>query len=232
MVSVVDAVAVGLLAGIVATLAVAVRRGNVSAAVNALVSLGAALLPTAAALWLPVWQGVTLPTGAPLTAWLAAAGFLHSLGMLGLYESLWWWDHLTHLVSGALVAALCYAGLVALGQSPDAVDLSGPTIVGLTITLTMLAGVFWELVELVARDVGERLDVEPVLVHYGWRDTAYDLGFDLAGALLVVAVDLRAFVPIAAESTSATRTVLLAAGGALLVGSAAMAALVGLGGSR
>jgi len=228
----VSVAAIVLIAGILATLAVAVRRGDVSATINAMVSLGAAVLPTVAALWLPLGPGWQGPTGATLTAWIAAAGLLHSIGMLGPYESVWWWDHVTHLLSGALVAALVYAGLIALGRSPDALDLSGPAIAGLTVALTMLAGVFWELIELVARDLGERLDVEPVLVHYGWRDTAYDLVFDFLGALLVVALDLRAFVPIAAESIAATRTALLASGGVLLVGSAALAALVGLGGSR
>ena len=232
MVTLVDAAAVVLVAGILVTLGESVRRRDVAALVNALVSLAAALVPIAAARWLPVWQGGAGPTPATLMAWIAAAGLLHSIGMLGPYESIWWWDHVTHLLSGALVAALVYAGLIALGRSPDALDLSGPAIAGLTVALTMLAGVFWELIELVARELGERLDVEPVLVHYGWRDTAYDLVFDFLGALLVVAIDLRAFVPIAAESAAATRTALLASGGVLLVGSAAMAALVGLGGSR
>lgn len=232
MVTLVDAVAVVLVAGILVTVGESVRREDVAALVNALVSLGAALLPAAAALWLSGWHGLAGPTGVTLTAWLAAAGLLHSIGMLGPYESVGWWDHVTHLLSGALVAALVYAGLVALGRSPDAVDLSGPAIVGLTVALTMLAGVFWELIELVARDLGERLDVEPVLVHYGWRDTAYDLVFDFAGALIVVLLDVRVFVPIAAESTGATRATLLASSGVLVVGSAAMAALVGLGCSR
>lgn len=108
-----------------------------------------------------------------------------------MYESTWWWDHLTHTVSGVLVAALIYAGLVVTRPTTG----SG-SVAAATVLFTFAVGVSWELLELVAREVGERYDIEPVLVHYGWRDTAFDLGFDLVGALLVVLLDLRIFVPV------------------------------------
>ena len=62
MVTLVDAAAVVLVAGILVTLGESVRRGDVAALVNALVSLAAALVPIAAARWLPVWQGWAGPT--------------------------------------------------------------------------------------------------------------------------------------------------------------------------
>lgn len=178
-----------------ATLVEGVRRRNVAVAVNALVALCVALLPVFVEVAPQFVLARNVAFGPELPLWLAAAGFLHSLGMLGLYESTWWWDHLTHTVSAALVAALIYAGLVVTRPTTGA-GLSPGGIAAATVLFTFAVGVSWELLELVAREVGERYDVEPVLVHYGWRDTAFDLGFDLVGALLVVLLDLRIFVPV------------------------------------
>lgn len=175
---------------LVATLIEALRRRHVPATVNALVGLVVAFLPAAVDALLTPERLVVAPA---LPLWIAVAGFLHSLGMLGLYDSTWWWDHLTHTVSAALVAAFLYAaaltGLLPVGRS------SGVAAVA-TLTLTLLVGVGWELIELVARTVAERYDVDPVLVHYGRTDTLYDLVFDVVGAVFVVAFDLRLFVPV------------------------------------
>ena len=207
--------------GILAVLAVAVRQGNTAAAVNALAAFALAVLPTALA-----WLGAVVLSGPALPLWLAAAGLLHSVGMLGPYDSVWWWDHLTHTLSAALVAALVYAAaLVALPAVGLGADPA--TVAAVTVALTLGAGVFWELVEILARALGERYDVEPVLVHYGWRDTAVDLVFDVVGAALVVALDVRAFLGLAERFPGASRALLLV-GGALLAGSAVVGLLVWL----
>jgi hypothetical protein len=204
--------------GIAGALLVGLRRRNPSAAVNAAVALGLALLPTLA-------FGRLAGIGSILSLWIAAAGFLHCLGMLGLYESITWWDHLTHTVSAALVAAVCYAALLVVGAGTGLPDtpLSVPSA---TVLLTVAVGVFWELVELVARDVGERFDVQPVLVHYGWRDTVLDVGFDALGALAVVLFDLAVFVPILEGTPGLTRLALLWSTGLVVVGS--VLALLGI----
>lgn len=217
----VDVALLSLQVAILATLAESLRRRNVAAALNALVALVAALLPAAVEALLP---HVAFPPELPL--WVALAGFLHALGMLGLYESTWWWDHLTHTVSAALVAALLYAGVLVAGRVGFAASRLAAAAV--TLAFTFAVGVFWELVELVARDVAERYDVDPVLVHYGWRDTAYDLAFDVVGAVLVVALDLRVFVPLARAFPRATRWLVLGGGGVVVVGSLLMALGIGL----
>lgn len=203
-------VALGLQAVLLAFAGVAVYRGDVAAAVN---TIGAALLAA-----VPVGLSVVAdwPLGSVLAVWLATAGVLHSVGMLGSYESTWWWDHLTHGVSAALVAALVYAGLVAVLPDPGVVPRS-VAVATVAVAGTMVVGVAWELVELVAREVGDRLDVDPVLVYYGRRDTALDLVFDLVGALVVVGVDLRVFVPLAERSPGTTRAALLGGTVALVV---------------
>jgi hypothetical protein len=207
--------ALALQLAVLGTLVEAVRRRNVAATVNALFALGVTVLP---ALVAAVAPSITVDPTVPL--WIALAGFLHSLGMLGLYESVWWWDHLTHTVSAALVAALLYAALVVGFALPPI------TLAVATILFTFAVGVFWELIELVAREVGDRFDVEPVLVHYGWRDTAFDLLFDVVGALLIVGFEVGVFVPIVDRFPQAAETLVVGGGGVVLVGSVVMTVVV------
>lgn len=166
-----------------AILAEAVRRENGAAVTNTAASLLVTLLPAA----VQVALGVSFSP--LLTYWVGGASVLHCVGMLGWYESVQGWDHLTHTVSAALAGALLYAGfLVAFG-------LSGVGAAAATLLLIVVLGVLWELLELLVRDLGERYGIEPVLVHYGWRDTALDMVFDVVGVVLVLVVDLRVFVP-------------------------------------
>lgn len=228
MVSVTTLAVVSIQSATFGLFVLAVRRRDVAAALNALGSFVLALLPVVSEAVLPAILARSVSVGSALPLWLAAAGLLHSIGMLGRYESVWWWDHLTHTVSAALVAALVYAGgIVAL---PDLVGVSPSwgVLAAVTLACTFAVGVFWELIELIARDVGERLDVEPVLVQYGWRDTAFDLVFDVVGALLVLVADLRIFVPVMEQAPEAAGAALTGAGWVVLVGSVLMALFVGL----
>jgi len=208
-----------LFGGLATTLLVALRRRDGAAIVNALASLAVALASIFVA------AGAESPLAGPLLApalpvWVAAAGLLHAVGMLGPYESVWWWDHLTHTLSAALAAALVYAVAVTWGGG-----LSQAGAAAITVGYVAALGVAWEVLELVARAVGERYDVDPVLVQYGWADTAFDLVFDVVGAALVVAVDLRAFVDLAARYPDASRALLGWIGVAVAVG-AVLASLV------
>ena len=209
-------------AGTFALFAEAVRRRHTPAAVNALGAFVLAALPV-------LVQAVsTVSVGAALPVWLAAAAFLHSLGMLGLYDSVWWWDHLTHTISGLLVAALVYAAcLVAL---PARAGIDGrPAIAAVTLVFAFAAGVFWELIELAAREVSRRYDIDELLVYYGWQDTALDLVFDVLAAVAVVALDLRLFVSLVEQFPRATGTALLGSGGVVVGGSVLLAAFVWFG---
>jgi hypothetical protein len=176
-------------AGIAALLVVSIRRDEPAAAINAAVALVASLSPSLVAAVLD-WAGKGPLAVDPLLAlWLGLAGFLHSVGMLGPYDTVWWWDHVTHTISAALLAALVYAALVVTGSDAT-------TVAALTVLATFGLGLVWEGIELLARSLGNRYGVEPVLVNYGMRDTVLDLGFDLVGAALVVLLDLRMFVPV------------------------------------
>ncbi|WP_226013402.1 hypothetical protein [Halomicrobium salinisoli] len=200
----------------VGVLATAIRNRNVPAIVNALASLAVTLLPLAVDALAGTVLARDVTVGPALPLWIGTAGFLHSIGMLGPYDTVWWWDSLTHTLSAALVAALVYAGLVVVAGWSDGI-LDAGSVAAATVALTFLGGVFWELIELLAREIGDRYDVEPVLVQYSRRDTALDLVFDVVGALAVVLADVRTFVPLAEQAPRATRT-LVTAGGAVVVG--------------
>ncbi|WP_323192242.1 hypothetical protein [Halostella sp. PRR32] len=216
-------------AGIVVILLEAIRRRNAAALVNALVSFGATLLPAVVEFVVQFLVAQSVSFGPELPLWIAAAGCLHSFGMLGPYDSIPWWDSLTHTVSAALIAALLYDSLIVVAGSGDGFGLPFGLIAVLTVLFTFAGGVFWELIELVARDIGERYDVEPVLVHYGRRDTTLDLVFDVLGALLVVSLDVRVFVPVAEQFPRATRSLVLGSGVVIVVGSVLMALTVSYG---
>lgn len=207
------AVAVAALVGGQAlTVLAAVRRRAFAAVVNGGGSLAVALVAVALTLRTPVGPG--------FAAWVGVAALLHTYGMLGPYETVWWWDHLTHAVSGGLVAALVYAAAVV---SLDA------RVGAVTVGLTLALGVLWEVIELLARVVGRWFDLEPVLVHYGWDDTAVDLVVDAAAALAVVALDVRLLVPLLAgepdlSHAALVATAAVAVGGTVVLGAGLWAA--------
>lgn len=198
------------MAGVAVILVMGWQRRNIPAAVNALVSLLLVLvlvLVDVVSLF-AFDRGIAVGPELPLA--VALIGLLHSYGMLGPYDEIWWWDHLTHTLAAGLIATLLYSAITAT------TSLSDPHSGILTVVSTVGLGMFWELIELAAREFGKRHDIEPVLVHYGWRDTILDLLFDLLGAVIVVVVGLRPFVANALEFPVATRTLLV--GTAFLVG--------------
>lgn len=188
---------IALQAGILVMGVEAVRRNDVPAIVNAVVVAIIVLSSIVFELWLVLRTGQVTPIGWELSFWLAITGCLHTFGMLGVYDSIWWWDHLTHTISAGIIAAVVYATLL-VSVDRGIVALDGFGIAVATLLIAFLAGVFWELVELFAREVGTRFGVRPVLVHYGRRDTILDLVFDVVGAIVIVGFDVRLFVPVAA----------------------------------
>ncbi|WP_247728801.1 hypothetical protein [Halovivax limisalsi] len=219
------AAAVGVL---LATLWIGVRRDDAAIAVNAVASLAAVASPLAVEAVVVGLEGGAVSFGPVLPLSIAIAGILHMLGMLGWYDTVWWWDHVTHVASAALVAAIVYAWVVVAGPGALPGPL-GTSVATATIGLTLAAGIAWELLEHAARAVSERVGVEHVLKRYGPYDTPMDVAFDGLGAILVVAVDGRMFLPLFEPTPAVTRTLLhwsIGAVTAISIGSAAVA-LVG-----
>ncbi|MGM0371737.1 MAG: hypothetical protein ACQEQJ_04435 [Halobacteriota archaeon] len=132
------------------------------------------------------------PMDPALTLWITAAVFLHTLGAVGLpgmeqnvYQSVWWWDHLTHAVSASLVAGAGYATVRALQGHVPNVEFPRRFEFALIVVLVIAFGVLWEVAEFVIAELSLWLGAEPVLTQYGVGDTMLDLIFDVVGAVLV-----------------------------------------------
>lgn len=160
---------IGIRKAILAVFIVGLRRRSPGAVVNALVALVGTYLPgfverrygVAFEPWQRVYIGTAMGT--------------HAVGMLGPYDEVWWWDHLTHTHSATLLAGFVHVGARQSGYDPR------PRVLAAVLSV----GVCWELMEYVIHAVARRLGLEPLLVSYGERDTLLDLCFDLLGACLV-----------------------------------------------
>lgn len=123
--------------------------------------------------------------------WIAVAVLLHTLGMAGPYETIWWWDHLTHTLSAALLASFGYAIARALDDHSPAISLPPDFLFLYVILFTLAAGVLWEVLEFMGRMLAQSVGQQPLLIQYGLRDTILDLLFDGVGALIVGLVGQR-----------------------------------------
>ncbi len=161
----------GIRYGIVAVLIVGVRRRDPGAVANAVFAFLATYLPGAVETVFDVelapWQRV----------YVESAMLTHAVGMLGPYDDVWWWDHLTHAHSATVFGGVVHAAARRRGRDPR------PRVLAVVVG----AGALWELMEYVVHAVANRLGVEPLLVHYGKRDTLLDIVYDVVGAFLVLA---------------------------------------------
>lgn len=161
----------GLRYALLAVFVVGVRQRNPGAVVNSVVAVVGTYLPGFVEARYDVefrpWQ----------RAYTATAMFTHAVGMLGLYDDTWWWDHLTHTHSATLLGGIVHVTARRRERDPR------PRVLAIVVCL----GVLWELMEYIVHAAANRLGLEPVLISYGEKDTVLDLFFDLFGALLVLA---------------------------------------------
>lgn len=165
----------GVRVALVAVLVLGVRRRDFGAIANACCGLLASYLPAAIEHRYDVafqpWQRL-YTTSATLT---------HATGMFGLYDDVWWWDHITHTHTATVLASIVYTHARQTGRDPRTRVIAAVTI----------AGILWELLEYTIHRTARQADLEPVLIPYGKRDTVLDLCFNLVGAALVLAVGDR-----------------------------------------
>lgn len=181
--------------GILTTLRAGVERRDPSVIVNAVLSVAFAVAPD----YVERRFGVRFRPWHRL--WISAAGVIHSVGMLGPYDRIWWWDRVAHTMSGAVVAGGADVLFQAIGgdaERPAASRSRAAFVLGVTLGL----GVVWEVVEYTIHVVGRRVGFEPLLVNYGPLDTAGDLVCDILGAGLVIAFGRRTLSTVA-ESIAA-----------------------------
>jgi len=176
----------GMQAVMVFVVGVGVWQGDPKVIVNAGVALGISLLVP----WLERDYGVPLDAG--LTLWITAAVFLHAFGTIGFppgttsfYQTVWWWDHMTHALSSSVVAGVGYATVRALDEHSEDIHLP-PKFVFVFILMFVLAyGVFWEILEFGLAEGAALLGTDTVLTQYGLTDSLLDLVFNSIGAVVV-----------------------------------------------
>jgi hypothetical protein len=172
--------------GLVGMLIIGFVRGNTGIIVNTLVALLVARLPGI------LKRDFGIPMDPGLTLWITSAVFLHALGTINLpgslltpYQSLWWYDHLTHALSASVVAAVGYATVRALDIHSDALYLPPRFMVVFIFLFVLAFGVLWEVIEFSIGEISAVLGFGSVLTQYGLSDTMLDLIFDMAGAAVV-----------------------------------------------
>jgi hypothetical protein len=176
---------IALLAGramqavIAGILLVGLWERSIAVVVNAVLALAITFLP---ALLRRDWD-VHLDTG--LTLWVTLAVLLHTVGMLGFYVTVPWWDNVTHTLSATIVAGVGYATARALDEHTDAIYLPPQFLFVYILLFTMALGVLWEVLEFGAHALTDLIGVEAVLIQYSLEDTLVDLVFDFVGAVLV-----------------------------------------------
>lgn len=166
---------------VVATLVVGLLTRNLSVVVNATLALTLTFVPAI------LRRDYRIELDAGVTLWITLALCLHTLGMLGIYAGVWWYDHVTHTLSATIVAAAGYVVARAADEASEAIYLPPRFMFVFVLLFTLGLGVIWEVLEFFARLGAELLGLDPVLVQYGLEDTLLDLLFDTLGAVLVAA---------------------------------------------
>jgi hypothetical protein len=164
---------------IVGILFVGLWSRNIAVVVNAVLALGVTFLPAV------LERDWDFPLDTGLTLWITTAVLLHAIGMLGLYGTVSWWDHLTHTLSATVVAGVGYATARAVDEHSDAVYFPPRFMFVYVLLFTLAFGVFWEVLEFGVHGLSNALGIDAVLVQYSLEDTVVDLIFDTVGAVLV-----------------------------------------------
>lgn len=155
--------------------------GNLSVAVNGILGLLATFLPAI------LKRDHQIALDPPIVFWISAAFLLHTVGMTGPYETVWWWDHLTHTLSAALVAGVGFAVTRAIDEHWEEIYLPPDFMFVYIIVFTLAAGVLWEVVEFLGREAAYAMGHGPVLIQYSLADSVVDLIFDGVGGVLAAA---------------------------------------------
>ncbi|MFB6111329.1 MAG: hypothetical protein ABEJ35_02210 [Halobacteriaceae archaeon] len=175
----------GMQAVIGGILLVGLYGGDPRVAVNAALALLGTAIPTV------LNRDFRVRLGPGATLWITGSVCLHVIGMVWAYETVYWWDHLTHFVSAALIAAVAYASVTAIDRHINALYLPPRFLAILLGLLTVGLGVVWEVLEFVGRIIAVELGTDPLLVQYGLEDTMLDLAVDAVGGLLIGIVGPR-----------------------------------------
>ncbi|ELZ98130.1 hypothetical protein C440_02743 [Haloferax mucosum ATCC BAA-1512] len=176
----------GIRYAIVAVFLAGLRSRKPAAMVNAVFALVGTFVPD-------VFERLTGVTFHPWQrVYVEVAMLTHAVGMLGPYDDVWWWDHLTHTHSATILSGFVHVLARRRGRDPSQ----------RVIAVIVCGGILWELAEYAIHRGADTLGIDPVLVSYGRVDTALDLVFNLVGAALVILFGDRALENLVSKSES------------------------------
>ena len=172
--------------GLMAMFGLGLVRTNTGVLVNTGIALLVTQLPSV------LERDLGIPMDAGLTLWITSAVFLHAFGTVGVpwspltpYQSVWWYDHLTHGLSASVVAAVGYSTVRALDVHTDDVSYPPEFTVVFVFLFVLAFGVLWEVIEFSVAGLAAVVGSGNVLTQYGLEDTMLDLIFDTVGAAVV-----------------------------------------------
>ena len=115
-----------------------------------------------------------------MTVIAGAVTFLHAFGILfSLYDLVWWWDVMTHMLASMVIASVMGVGILLVESRYPPLRLSSRSVLALVIGSVILSGVIWEVLE---------FSFDGLLgmhMQYSLDDTATDLSFDILGGAIV-----------------------------------------------
>ncbi len=124
-----------------------------------------------------------------LNLWICVALFLHVIGgVMGFYDDVIWWDHLTHFVSGALISILGFTILLTITRLSNTLHIPNFLIPVVILLFILATGVVWEIFEFFADQLlGTHMQ-------YGLKDTVFDMIYNIFGAGFASLIGFRYFL--------------------------------------
>lgn len=148
-------------------------------AANGLTALLVTLLPAL----LRREYGYSMDAG--LVLWITVAIFLHSVGVLGPYRALPWYDSIAHTISATVIAGIGYASLVAFEIHSDKIDVPPKFRVVFIFVFVLAFGVVWEIIEFASTGMASIIGVKTPLIVFGIEDIVTDMVFNAVGAVIM-----------------------------------------------
>lgn len=168
--------------GLVAVTVHGVLVGKFDLVLNGAVPLLVTFVPA----YLRKDYGVRMDTG--LVFLLTAAAVVHTVGIMGPYQSSPWYDEVAHSLSASVVALSGYAVVRALDIHSGDIELPPEFVRAFAVVFVVALGGFWELFELGMGTVATWLDAKPPLVVFGLEDAVLDIAFNTVGGIVVALV--------------------------------------------
>lgn len=160
-----------------------IYRGNARWFLSCVLSFFVTMIPTL------LTRNLKIVIPPLLDFWIGVALFLHVFGgVMGLYDHVWWWDHVTHFISAALISILGFTVLLTITRLSHSLFVP-PKVIPVVIILFILAtGVIWEIFEFFC-DI-----VLGTTMQYSLTDTVHDMMFNTVGAVFASILGYRYFL--------------------------------------